>query len=280
MILTELYKRVRPTSSVPCVADRNPAIAIVSHEKRPSDELSWSSDSSVSSLEDGSVVELEDEMNSTTELEERFLEITQVITCLYRFSITICNPAPREKLQKYAAIDVSHYEFFDIQHASHKFPKAEKYLIDRLGKSNSRRRQLFKYHKKHHTKLAQYVNLPLAWPWDTSEVPQPNRNEAARGLLDEDNQGRRSNSRKGPTTIATTMNTQTTVSTYVGPSDIIEVSSDAGQSQTSYATSVIGGMGSKLRVPPPKPDGTFDGKPFECPYCFSITIVRNAQFWM
>lgn len=225
-------------------------------------------------------------MNSTTELQERFLEINQVISCLYRFSIAIRNPTPRDRLQKYAAIDVSHYEFFDIQHASHKFPKAEKYLIDRLGKANSRRRQLLKYHEKHHRKLAQYINLPPARPWDTPEVLRPNHNGTAsggRGFLDENNYGlqdRHFNSRKSPATIATTINTQTTISTYVGPSDIIEVRSDNGRSQTSYGTSVTVNTVSKLRVPPPKPDSTFDGKPFECPYCFSITIVRGSRSWM
>lgn len=283
MILIELCKRVGPGSpSIACTADGNLAIAIVSHERQPSDELSWSSDSSVSSLGDGPEA---DGMDSTTELQERFLEVNQVISCLYRFSIAIRNPTPRDRLQKYAAIDVSHYEFFDIQHASHKFPKAEKYLIDRLGKANSRRRQLLKYHEKHHKKLAQYINLPPARPWDTPEVSRPNHNEAAsggRGFLDENYQGlqgRHSNSRKGPATIATTANTQTTISTYVGPSDN-EVGSDDGQSQTSYATSVTVGTASKLRVPPPKPDSTFSGKPFECPYCFSITILRDSRSWM
>lgn len=286
MILIKLCKRVRPGSpSVACTADGNPAIAIVSHERQPSDELSWSSDSSVSSLADGSEAEFEDGMDSTTELQERFLEINQVISCLYRFSIAIRNPTPRDRLQKYAAIEVSHYEFFDIQHTSHKFPKAEKYLIDRLGKANSRRRQLLKYHEKHHKKLAQYIDLPPTRPWDTPEVSRPNNNEATnggRGFLDENYQALqdRPDPRKGPATIATTINTQTTISTYVGPSNIIAVLSDDGQSQTSYATSVTVDTASKLRVPPPKHDSAFDGKPFECPYCFSITVLRDSRSWM
>lgn len=222
----------------------------------------------------------------TTELQERFLEITHIITCLYRFSITIQNPTSRDRLLKCASIDVSYYEFFDIQHVSHKFPKAEKYLVDRLGKANSRRRQLLKYHEKHHNKLVRYIGHSLAWP---RSALQPNQHEAANEgseLLartdgDQSAQDLHSHHRKGPSTIATTMNTGTTIATYVeGPSDTIDVDSDTYRSQTSYATSISGDAGRKIRIPPPRSDSSFDGKPFECPYCFSITIVRGSQAWM
>lgn len=259
-------------------------IAIVSHERKPSDQLSWPSDSSTSSLEDGSIAEPEDEMDSTTELQERFLEIAHVITCLYKFSIVIRNPAPRDRLQKCASIDVSHYEFFDIQHTSHKFPVAGEYLIDRLGKANSRRRQLFKYQGSHHNKLTKYIDLRQPEGALVGlEHRAGYRKELLAGMDGVPGSGdRRLYTKKGPGTIATTVNTQTTVSTYVQrPSDTIEVCSDAGQSQTSYATSSGGDKGSKLRVPPPpKPESAYDGKPFECPYCFSIKIVRGTHSWM
>lgn len=68
--------------------------------------------------------------------QECFSEIIHVITYLYRFSITIRNPAQRDRLQKCASINVSRYECFDIQHAFNQFPKAEEYLISRLEKAN------------------------------------------------------------------------------------------------------------------------------------------------
>lgn len=225
-------------------------------------------------------------MNPTTELQERFSEIIHVITCLYRFSITTRNPVQRDRLQKCASIDVSHYEFFDIQHASNKFPNAEEYLIDRLGKANSTRRQLLKYHEKHHKKLARRIDLPLG---SALAVLQLNQYEAVNDggeLLartgDQGLQSRHSNSTKAPSTIATTINTQTTVSTHVGGlSNTIEVDSDTDRSQTSYATSVNGGdKGRNIRIPPPKFDSNFDGNPFECPYCFSIMTAHGSQFWM
>lgn len=227
-------------------------------------------------------------MNSTTELQECFLEITHVITCLYKFSIVLRNPAPRDRLHKCASIDVSHYEFFDIQHISHKFPNAEKYLVDRLGKTNSKRRQLFKYHEKHRDKLTLYIDLPEIS--DPSANPQSSRDRAIideQGLavtteLNESLKDHHSNIKKGPGTIATTVNTQTTVSTFVqGLSSSIEVCSDAGQSQTSYATSAGGDIGSEIHVPPPpKSSISLGGNPFECPYCFCILIVRDSQSWM
>lgn len=93
--------------------------------------------------------------------QECFSEIIHVITCLYRGSITIRNPAQRDRLQKCASTNVSRYECFDIQHASNKFPKAEEYLIGRLEKANTTHRQLLKYHEKHHKKLARHIDLPL-----------------------------------------------------------------------------------------------------------------------
>ena len=50
---------------------------------------------------------LEDEEAGLSEFEHSVLDITHIITCLYKFSIAIQNPAPRERLHKIALIDVS-----------------------------------------------------------------------------------------------------------------------------------------------------------------------------
>lgn len=92
--------------------EKNQAIAIISHERIPSDALSNSSVDSID--DDDSLSSFEDELNPTTELQERFKDIGHVITCLYMFSIAIRSPAQRDRLQKCADIDVSNFEFFDI----------------------------------------------------------------------------------------------------------------------------------------------------------------------
>jgi hypothetical protein len=78
---------------------------------------SWSSDSSISSLDPRDTV-CEPEPEPLTEpinkLKECFSDIAHVITCLYDFSIAIQNPAPKDRIQKCASIEVCHFEEWDI----------------------------------------------------------------------------------------------------------------------------------------------------------------------
>ncbi|KAF8542787.1 hypothetical protein BDD12DRAFT_648799, partial [Trichophaea hybrida] len=50
--------------------------------------------------------------------------------------------------------NVSHFEFYDVQHISNKFIGAPQYLQERLGKANVRRRQLLLYYRMHCDKIA------------------------------------------------------------------------------------------------------------------------------
>ena len=81
-------------------------------------------------------------------------DVANIISCLYSLSVAMRQPAPEDRLQKYADIDMSHYKFFDNQHALEKFPNARQFLIQRLGNANTQRRQYFKYRLLHHEKLA------------------------------------------------------------------------------------------------------------------------------
>lgn len=112
---------------------------------------------------------LEDEEAELSELECLVLDTTHIITCLYKFSIAIQNPAPQEKIDKIALIDVSHFEDWDIMHIDEKFHSVDarknfrvaKYLIEGLGKANAKRRQLLKYYEAHPPKVSQYIDGPL-----------------------------------------------------------------------------------------------------------------------
>lgn len=78
-------------------------------------------------------------------------DITHIITCLNKFSTGIRNPAQTERLHKIVRIDVSFYEDWDINHIKEKFCQVHsqntfrvaEYLVERLGKANTTRRQLF-----------------------------------------------------------------------------------------------------------------------------------------
>ena len=181
----------------------------------------------------------EDELE-TSELESVLVDITHIVTCLYKFSNTVRNPVPRERIQKIANINVSHFEVWDIKHMSEMFPTAPIYLIERLGKANTRRRQLLQYLEEHHDKIARYI--------DADEL---NEN--------------------------TSTVSQTTVSTIRREiEDFINVEPKEDQlSQTSYGTST----NQKIRTLVPPPPNKYDGQPFECPYCFQIIQIGNQRTW-
>jgi len=240
----------------------------------------WSSDSSVSSFEaDELPIALPSgERKPSSEMADSLSDITHVITCLYEFSISIRNPAPRDRLEKCASIHVSHFEPFDIQHLSHKFPSAPKYLIERLGKANTRRRQLLMYHERHHDKIVgHHVSLPTA-SQPMLLIPKQVHDQDLKEMLADGTPP----PPKSTATATTSRKTQTTVSIYVPrEQDDIDACSNTDHSQTSYATSTEASSElPKLRVPPPpKQDSTFEGDPFECPYCFTIISISGRQSW-
>ncbi|KAF8536480.1 hypothetical protein BDD12DRAFT_912112 [Trichophaea hybrida] len=270
----------------------NEAIAIVSGETSLDTQSLHSSDFSDSSSESESDPVV---FKPTNDLERCVLELNHIITCLYKFSIAIRNPAPSDKLRKCSKIDVSHFEYFDQQHVREKFPEAAEFLIERLGRANTRRRQLLKYHEKHHEKIAARYDPPSlnASVAEREEMILPL--EAVIG--DEDGQGevtapnqcaaRRNETFDTsiivPNTIAASITiTDTTVSTayFQGERDTTDLRSDADYSQTSYGPSEAGDP-EVLRVPPPpNQESAYNYEPFQCPYCYSMITVVGETSWV
>jgi hypothetical protein len=209
---------------------------------------------------------MDDEIKSTSPLKEAVKEIGNVITCLYRLSITIQRPASRDRLERMERIDMSHFERFDIEHISNKYqlPEGYQYLIERLGKANTKRRQLLKYHNEHHEKI---VGRRVA-------VNATGATDCELGPGSEDDFYS-----EAPTAMHTTVST---VYEYSANLDLVEVvplnldsRSEAGFSVTSYASSTADS--GNLRVPAPPPG--FDKGPFQCPYCFIIVETENRAAW-
>ncbi|KAA8894854.1 hypothetical protein FN846DRAFT_785814, partial [Sphaerosporella brunnea] len=203
-----------------------------------------------------------------SELEDTLHDVTHVITCLYEFSITIQNPAPRDRLKESSTIEVSHFQPFGIEHVWNKFPQAEEYLRERLGKANARRRQLLMYHKKHHQKISK----------DSSVNDDQQEHQAVLIAIPA--------SVKVPETVVRSQKSQTTVSTYVQREDItdaLDARSDTDHSQTSYAPSSSGSTDRRYRIPvppPPDQDNSLFGFPFECPYCYEIASISGTKAWI
>lgn len=195
------------------------------------------------------------------EFDSILLDIVDIVTTLYQLSIVIRNPVPRDRLHKIAAIDMSHFESLDIGHIDNKFPKAPKFLKERLGKANTKRRQIMEYYRKHHDTTAHDV--------ETSKLDDINNQSEKQGDL------------KGPGTISTVLKSQTTVSTTTRPTIEVEAeaASDAGYSNTSYATST-NPQTSRLHIPPPPNFNTaYGGQELECPYCFQLISVKDLRVW-
>jgi hypothetical protein len=228
--------------------------------------------------EDGDTAK-NDSRTEADELEESFFEITHAITCLYRLSITIQNPARRDRLKRCASINVSHYEPWDVGHVSNKFPNAEEYLVHRLGKANTSRRQILKYYELYHKKIAiKNADPPIITTTDPKS-PAPGatvgREKDPPIVLQiqvvQERPGSPLNTISGHN-----ITVSTSLAKEQGPTD---ARSDTNISQTSYATSA-GGALHRLRVPLPSNwDRTPSGDAFECPYCFIILSVTGELSW-
>lgn len=99
------------------------------------------SDSTINENDPASEEETNGPVQATSELQQLMSDVVEITTCLLRLSMAIRNPAPHDLFMESNQINTSYLESFDIGHVQAKFPGAEEYLITRLGKAISRRRQ-------------------------------------------------------------------------------------------------------------------------------------------
>ncbi|PGH00346.1 hypothetical protein GX51_05844 [Blastomyces parvus] len=216
-------------------------LAIVSGQRPPevegTEEWSDNDDS-----DDGSIPD-EEELPQPAELFQLLEDITVVIKCLYKLSMVIRQPAQHDRLK--TNVDLSHFTPFDIRHVEQKFPHAERWLTQRLGKAITKRREYLKGRERHHEKLA-----AAALVGDNSNT------EAAR----------------------TTLVSGTTATTFVyGAMAAGDTEIGLAPSETSYASTV--GDDTKLHLPPLPEEAENNPDGFECPYCYYLISVRGPLSW-
>ena len=184
----------------------------------------------------------------TTELEQIYNGLVEVIGSLFQMSMLIRRPTRHDRLLGTKKEDSVIFEPYDRQHVLEKYPRANNIVVDRLGSAISRRRADLKYRERHHAKLSQGIN----------------RIHAAGTQESHDRES--------------TILSETVATEYKEPNiQFDETGSQSGVSQTSYAPTLLEG-GHAITVPPP-PKEAANEQPFECPYCFFITTISNKRSW-
>jgi hypothetical protein len=210
-------------------------------------------DSSDSDSDDSMYTPRDKEEQETTELSQLVSSISEITTCLMRLSSSARNPAPHDQFTQSTHITMDHFEAFDVSHVRKKFPNAEEFLVFRLGKAITRRRQYFRYRRKNRRRLGQDSNVALSKEnADTAQfLENPNAITTSRLSASDD-----------------------------------DASSPIGSYMTEYyedilfQTSYLSSSSHATRLlPPTAPLECFDSKPFECPLCFRIITTSNDVEW-
>jgi hypothetical protein len=164
------------------------------------------------------------------------------------------------------------YQHFDCLHIKDKFPQAQGYLVDRLGKMNSRRRRLLAYRERHHREI-----FPEDRKEDLTaltEAPRPmktTKTDASQAGHTRTSQSQAPSSSLQKSSHATTFKSKL----LQAPEGAFEVSSDT---KSSVASTYTGGT--KLEIPHrPRGPGREPLEEFECPYCFTLCQITSDQVW-
>jgi hypothetical protein len=180
--------------------------------------------------------------NSDTELKHILTTIKSTVTCLFRLSKALRDPAPNTQLRNFITVDKSYFETYDIPHVQSKFPQAEVYLTERLGRAMTGRRRYLAYREEHHQKLTKHVE----------EIGY-----------------------EEPRTEHTTNSTEASLLPLANAKtgSVIDDGFD-NLSQTSHATSV----NATIRVPP-LPKKAWDNEQWECSFCYHMVSIHTMAGW-
>jgi hypothetical protein len=151
--------------------------------------------------------------------------------------------APSPFMQTIHHIDKSHFRNFDIEHVRALFPEAPDYLVERLGKAISRRRQYISYLQK------RALNLMSHDADSQTKAEKTDPIEKARSQT---------------STAATEPNLETGLPSF-----------SMSESQTSYTEFTYG----HLDWRPPLPRAAHKKEIFECPICFHLVFIQTTARW-
>ncbi|GAW16547.1 hypothetical protein ANO14919_059770 [Xylariales sp. No.14919] len=188
---------------------------------------------------------MDDDESNELDLDLALADVSHIVDCLLRLSVTIKNPAPHDQFMSKVELDImAAYEPYDIRHIMEKFPLIEGKLSERLGRAMAHRRHFFKYRKDHHARVAGGIDDDdsLRQDGDQTTVASP-----VPGHLKDDAEG-------GST---------------------IDLDDRSVHSMTSYAPSL--NNSGELQVPPAPKEYLLG--PFLCPFCYQMIEVDSRNEW-
>ena len=183
------------------------------------------------------------------------------------------------RYDKCSDIDTSFFEPFDINYARQRFPSAKEFLVQRLGKAISKRRQWLKYREQHALKLGQFLDPAenildsastlsetTATTFEAPTVAFEHHNSFASNL---------------PSGGSHSLGSEPSISDLAATFNLASLrrvqSMSTIATETTYATTF--GDEGRLRMPDIPEEG-LDTQPFECSYCHHIVSVSNTHAWM
>lgn len=101
-----------------------------------------------SDLDEG-INEVNDSIDADTELEQLSNYVENSISCLLRIWFLIQKPRPHARFISSGRFDTSFHQRWDEDHVREKFKNISEWLVVRLGKANTRRRQFLEDRKSH-----------------------------------------------------------------------------------------------------------------------------------
>ncbi|KAG9231767.1 hypothetical protein BJ875DRAFT_106323 [Amylocarpus encephaloides] len=223
------------------------------------------SDSSVYSDEgddQGGNLQMSPPSLARNKLEDQVRAIVAANASLMKLSMIIRSPATRDDYVKAASRFDTWNPFADIGHVKEKYGSAKHstdWLLERLGKAITRRRQFLRYRNEHNEKLLGHSQ--------DDEAIQHSKPEK-------------------------TIFVSTKATTFVGENVVQNIrapASDGGNSfasQTSYEATVFGtNVAPRMLTVPSPPKFAFPnipfkyGEAFQCPYCFTEQVVKGKSAW-
>ncbi|WYZ36726.1 hypothetical protein EsH8_II_000232 [Colletotrichum jinshuiense] len=197
-------------------------------------------------FEADSSAESTDDLETGTEIAQIVEDVTEVVDCLARLSVSIHSPAPHDQIMASKLAGVFVDENLDIKLVNEKFEKINGRLAIRLGRAVSRRREYFRYREANHHNTT--YSLKLQGDADEPETEPfiiPSHKNYGEEFIASDNEFTESSGSEG------------------------EVWHDP-----SMKPAKVMGKSNVPALPKEAASG-----PFQCPYCYTVVSIKNAISW-